>query len=494
MTLSSTRFRLFLVAFAIGAAADLCALSQAQTQTPPKGSQGQPSPGPDASIQKVQEALVWTGYYDGPIDGSAGTGTQSAIKKFQRDIGKPESGALDDAQSTILTQRGLSAVQATGYRSILDSRSGLRIGIPFLLAGQKRDAGAGTDYVSNDGRIQISLRTFRTNQEISSVFNQLKERFSDVSQVAYSPSRSNWFIIAGESATKKYYVRYYASRDLISGFFAVSDKSLPKETNGLLVSTITFMSLAMQAFAADINSNSIATLNNANLFEPVALLDDVSSTKGHQTTPLNTTTTQPIQPGAVAGSQASDDVALRNLQKKLAEMEATQRRLEQELEARRAEKTDPSGKKPPAAKDKTSTPDKSLNYETLGLLAAALFVLILLIGRRSLPSKAAEVVNPTEAPKTEAPKTEAPKTEAPKTEAPKTAETANVAGRPASSSPKVAADAPLAGQEIILEQVRQRASGSTNSGLGVVVSLGGMIAVVLLVAFLVEKVSSISGF
>jgi peptidoglycan hydrolase-like protein with peptidoglycan-binding domain len=36
-------------------------------------------PASDPTIMKAQEALVWSGYYDGPIDGNSGPGTQAAM-------------------------------------------------------------------------------------------------------------------------------------------------------------------------------------------------------------------------------------------------------------------------------------------------------------------------------------------------------------------------------------------------------------------------------
>jgi peptidoglycan hydrolase-like protein with peptidoglycan-binding domain len=61
------------------------------------------------NILRIQEGLVWTGYYEGPVDGSAGVGTRGAIKRFQHDIGKPETGSLDDPQAAMLAQRAKSS-------------------------------------------------------------------------------------------------------------------------------------------------------------------------------------------------------------------------------------------------------------------------------------------------------------------------------------------------------------------------------------------------
>jgi peptidoglycan hydrolase-like protein with peptidoglycan-binding domain len=434
------------------------------------------SPPPDANVQKIQEALVWTGYYEGPIDGSAGPGTQSAAKKFQRELSKPETGTLDDSQAAVLAQRAQTAMQASGYRSILDPRSGVRIGIPFLLASQKKNANAGTDYISPDGRIQIGLRVFRTNQEFSAVFTQLKEKSATSSQLSYSTSRNNWFVLAGESATKKYYVRYHANRDLIAGFFSIHDKSLPKETNGPLVSAITIMSLTMQPFSADLNASSVASLSAANLFEPISLaVGDSGLDKDDQAgIPAPAAAPAPraaASPAAVPLANAPrDDAALQALQKKIAEMESTQRKLQQQLAAKDAEKkADP----PPAPKSWTPS------YEMLGLLVGLVFLLVLLLGRRATGSKTAE---PS--------RTAAPASEpSPAANAPPPQPVVVM-----HEAPVVTHEAPAVVPPPLPPPQPAAAAASGRGGFAVIVAMGGLVAVVLVIAFLVEKISSVTGF
>jgi peptidoglycan hydrolase-like protein with peptidoglycan-binding domain len=461
----SSKFRALAILVLV-AAVDLGALSATAESLPPfRVAQSQAvSPPPDANVQKIQEALVWTGYYEGPIDGSAGPGTQSAAKKFQRELSKPETGTLDESQAAVLVQRAQTAMQTSGYRPILDPRSGVRIGIPFLLVSQRKNANAGTDYISPDGRIQIGLRVFRTNQELSAVFTELKEKSVTSSQLAYSTSRSNWFVLAGESVTKKYYVRYHANRDLIAGFFSIHDKSLPKETNGPLVSAITIMSLTMQPFSADLNPGSVASLSAANLFEPISLAVGDPGLDGQASTPAPVAAPAPraAEPPATVplANAPRDDATLQALQKKIAEMESTQRKLQQQLAAKDAEKkADP----PPAPKSWTPT------YEMLGLLAGLVFLLVLLLGRRATGSKTAE---PS--------KTAAP-----------AGEPSPVVNAPPPQPVVVTHEAPA-----VVPPPPQPAAApaSGRGGFAVIVAMGGMVAVVLVIAFLVEKISSVTGF
>jgi peptidoglycan hydrolase-like protein with peptidoglycan-binding domain len=45
-------------------------------------------------IKEYQEMLIWTGDYDGMVDGNNGPGTKQAVMSFQKRVGRTETGAL----------------------------------------------------------------------------------------------------------------------------------------------------------------------------------------------------------------------------------------------------------------------------------------------------------------------------------------------------------------------------------------------------------------
>jgi peptidoglycan hydrolase-like protein with peptidoglycan-binding domain len=49
----------------------------------------------DSNIAAVQRALKRQGYYAGPVDGDAGSGTRAAIRGFRADHGLPPSSGID---------------------------------------------------------------------------------------------------------------------------------------------------------------------------------------------------------------------------------------------------------------------------------------------------------------------------------------------------------------------------------------------------------------
>ena len=58
----------------------------------------------ESTDMKVQRALARRGYYNGPIDGSLGSGSRSAIARYQRDRGLPVTGTVT---SSLLRSLGI---------------------------------------------------------------------------------------------------------------------------------------------------------------------------------------------------------------------------------------------------------------------------------------------------------------------------------------------------------------------------------------------------
>jgi peptidoglycan hydrolase-like protein with peptidoglycan-binding domain len=58
----------------------------------------------DSTVAQVQRALKRRGYYAGPVDGDAGSGTREAIRGFRADRGLPPSSRID---GTLMRALGL---------------------------------------------------------------------------------------------------------------------------------------------------------------------------------------------------------------------------------------------------------------------------------------------------------------------------------------------------------------------------------------------------
>lgn len=58
------------------------------------------------TVRQVQTALKQLGYYQGPVDGQFGSGTQNALQTYQLKVNQPATGLLD---RRILSQLGVEA-------------------------------------------------------------------------------------------------------------------------------------------------------------------------------------------------------------------------------------------------------------------------------------------------------------------------------------------------------------------------------------------------
>jgi peptidoglycan hydrolase-like protein with peptidoglycan-binding domain len=51
----------------------------------------------DSTVSSVQSQLKRRGYYSGPVDGDAGSGTRAAIRSFREDNGMARTSVIDSA-------------------------------------------------------------------------------------------------------------------------------------------------------------------------------------------------------------------------------------------------------------------------------------------------------------------------------------------------------------------------------------------------------------
>jgi hypothetical protein len=337
--------------------------------------------------------------------------------------------------------------------------------------------------------MQIGLRIFRTSRDAASLFSELKSRLDTSSTTVYSVGRSTWFVLAGESENRKYYLRYTMGPDVIAGFFSAYDKSLPRETVGPYVAAVTLMSLTMQPFATALGKDQIPALTDIGQLQPVAMSGTTSPSQQGQ------------PPAAVPAQPSANDATTLALQRKISELEAKQRELERQLVAKTNDaskssprpKADAPGKQQPQAKadpgskpvtrpgtpTKPDTPNAGIGYGTLAVLAAASILLLFFRFRRTSPAPPATGASASTAPSSASPALETEVATVNVAPAPRHVEA------PATVPAAVAATATPAPVAVV-------PAGS--SGLNVALIGGGMICLVFLLALIVSKITSFTGF
>jgi outer membrane protein OmpA-like peptidoglycan-associated protein len=192
----------------------------------------------------IQEALIWTGHYAGPLDGSLGAGSLAAIKRFQIGLSQPGTGILTEPQWAALTGQATRARTQVGFTEILDPNTGVSIGMPASLVHRKIDSPSESDYVASSGDIFVALRRYQIENDPTSDFNSLVALLG-ASKIEYKIQKENWFVVAGTNGGKKYYIRFHWQDGAFSGFYALYNGQQAARFNPALV----MMSSKMNAFA-----------------------------------------------------------------------------------------------------------------------------------------------------------------------------------------------------------------------------------------------------
>jgi len=196
----------------------------------------------DASdlLVQVQEWLIWTGNYNGTVDGSLGEGTLDAIRKFQSSIGSSVTGALTIPDLRTLAERGLSQAKAMGFSLHVDATTGVRIGIPKKYLSSYHSDGPASVFESGDKNAMVVLQSIRSNSSPTRMRDALIASLKDT-VVTYSTSRRDWFVIAGSANSRQYYLRFQKVGDYFCGFLALYDGG----SAGGFPNALTMMSLTL---------------------------------------------------------------------------------------------------------------------------------------------------------------------------------------------------------------------------------------------------------
>jgi len=199
---------------------------------------------PPAARIKLQEALIWTGYYPGPLDGEIGERTLLAIRSFQGALGHAATGLVTQPELNMLQQQARAQIAKSGFQFVLDKTTGIGIGIPKTILSTARPTQYGVDYFSPGEQIHVGLRVFIQGSDIRGYFEGLKSALRGTS-VQYAQLWEDRFVIAGVLKDKKYYLRYHVQSGMLAGFFAVHDDGDPQFSTAL-----SMMSFSLRPFSA----------------------------------------------------------------------------------------------------------------------------------------------------------------------------------------------------------------------------------------------------
>ena len=168
----------------------------------------------------VQNALIWSGDYNGKLDGDFGRGTRKAIRSFQASLGQNQTGYLTKAQIRKLEQQRKAAVAAVGFEMVYDIETGIEIGIPKHLFPRRSADDVGMVYKAANGSAieELSLISMRGHRSAArDLFNRLL-RIDGVGPSAYSVFKDDWFVISDEHNGIGIYIATWFADNTVKGF------------------------------------------------------------------------------------------------------------------------------------------------------------------------------------------------------------------------------------------------------------------------------------
>jgi peptidoglycan hydrolase-like protein with peptidoglycan-binding domain len=148
----------------------------------------------DDKVREYQEMLIWTGDYDGFVDGVLGDGTRQAIMGFQQRSKHPASGRITADEAALLIRNGSVKKKAAGFERVDDRVTGVSVGMPLTLVSGPTKKPWGQSW--SDPSDNVDIDTFRyygvTIQQICNRLHNYKDR-----NVTYFKLAGNWCIVAG---------------------------------------------------------------------------------------------------------------------------------------------------------------------------------------------------------------------------------------------------------------------------------------------------------
>jgi len=193
----------------------------------------------------IQGDLVWTGHYNGLVNGEFAERAVAAVKAFQKRNGGKETGVLNQPERAALSAAAKPKRDAVGWRMIEDGASGgARIGIPAKLVPQQSAIIGGTRWASARGEYAVeSFRITQPGTALAAVFERMKKEPAG-RKADYSVIRDNFFVISGLQNLKKFYVRAQARGEEVRGITILYDQAMA----GIMEPVVVAMSSAFMAF------------------------------------------------------------------------------------------------------------------------------------------------------------------------------------------------------------------------------------------------------
>ncbi len=191
---------------------------------------------PEADRKALQDALIWASDYSGVADGTFGRQTFDAIVSLQMATKKVPNGILSPWDRTALQDFTRQAKDTVGFTIVDDPRSGVRVGVPTkFLPKQDANSNGGSRWQSLDGKVTLDTRIAPPDTTLQMLYDRNVAIRTAGRVVTYKILRPDFFVIAGETPTGKFYSRYAGGPEGIRAFSIGYDKTLAPQVDRFVV-------------------------------------------------------------------------------------------------------------------------------------------------------------------------------------------------------------------------------------------------------------------
>ena len=204
-----------------------------------------------AERQAIQSDLVWTGHYNGAINGEVTDRMLAAIKAFQKDRGAKQTGVLNPQERGALADAAKRLQDNVGWKTVADAGSGVRLGLPTKLVPQQSSDANGARWNSSTGTIQIQLARRKEANPTTAKLAEQEKQDTAGRKVDYSVLKPDFFVLAGMQGLKKFYVRGQFKDSEVRILTILYDQA----TEGTMEPVVIAMSSAFNPFPAGMQAS-----------------------------------------------------------------------------------------------------------------------------------------------------------------------------------------------------------------------------------------------
>jgi peptidoglycan hydrolase-like protein with peptidoglycan-binding domain len=197
----------------------------------------------------IQSDLLWSGSYNGPINGEFSEQLVTAVKAFQRQNKTRQTGVLNAAERAALIDLVRPQQEQVGWRLVYDTATGARVGLPMKLVPKAGPGKTGSLWSSAQGQVRIeTFRMVMPDGNLPVLFAEQKNQ--PERKIEHEALRPESFVIIGMQGLKKFHVRAYAHNGEVRGITILYDQAV----DGTMDPLVAPLANSFQPFMGNVSS------------------------------------------------------------------------------------------------------------------------------------------------------------------------------------------------------------------------------------------------